>query len=114
STKARTQIDLGAGRVTDVALSSEGKFVAVGNLRRTARVWRVVDRTLVAVLRGHSQRVSHVSFHENGQQLLTASWDGSARIWDLSVISRPAKDLADEIHAAWRLKLEDVLETPFR
>ena len=109
-----TTIALGDGRVFDVALSRNAQYVAVGNLRRTARVWRVADRTLVATLRGHSNRVSHVSFNSSGDYLLTGSWDGSARLWDMRVLSRPAVELAAEVRADWGLTLEDALNTPFR
>ncbi len=110
----RTTIQMGDGLVYDVALSLGARYVAVGNLRRTARVWRVADRTLVAVLRGHSQRVSHVSFDRTGEQLLTASWDGTARLWDMRVLARPAAELAAEVQTAWGLSLRDALDTPFR
>ncbi len=37
---------------------------------------------LRAVLEGHTDRVSSSSFSPDGTRIITASWDGTARVWD--------------------------------
>ena len=34
------------------------------------------------ILRGHEKRVNSASFSPDGARLVTASWDGTARLWD--------------------------------
>jgi WD40 repeat protein len=47
--------------------------------------WRYVYRlchTELATLRGHGHHVTSVAFSPDGSRLLTASWDGMAKVWD--------------------------------
>ncbi len=46
------------------------------------RVWDVATGAVLAVLQGHSGRVADISFSPDGRSLLSASDDGSARLWD--------------------------------
>jgi len=107
-------IPLSAERIIDLALSPTGRYVATGELRGRARIWRVSDATLVGDLRGHERRVAGVSFAQDGMTLLTGSWDGSARLWDLSVLRRPVAELRAEILAAWPLTLQQAMRSPTR
>lgn len=47
-----------------------------------SRVWDVATRKEIAILRGHTSRVTTAQFSPDGKKLVTASWDGNARIWD--------------------------------
>ncbi|MER9018977.1 hypothetical protein [Mesorhizobium sp. M0898] len=38
-----------------------------------------------AIFQGHTERVSSIRFDHLGQRAVTASWDGTARIWDLGL-----------------------------
>ena len=49
---------------------------------RTARVWSASGAP-VAVLRGHTDSVAAAAINPTGTQAATASWDGTARTWDL-------------------------------
>jgi WD40 repeat protein/tRNA A-37 threonylcarbamoyl transferase component Bud32 len=49
---------------------------------RVARVYEVRTGKLVALLKGHADRVTTAVFSPDGRRLLTASFDGSARLWD--------------------------------
>ncbi|MEV7137416.1 nSTAND1 domain-containing NTPase [Streptomyces tauricus] len=81
--------------VNAVAYRADSRFLATGSNDDTARLWDVADphrpRTL-AVLTGHTDKVSDLAFGPEGSQgrvLATASWDGTARLWDLGDPRRP-------------------------
>ncbi len=72
-----------AGRL---AWSPDGGQLAVTSdtLRRgvyLARLWDVPSGQVVQVLRGHTGPISAIGYHPNGDRLLTASQDGTAREW---------------------------------
>jgi WD40 repeat protein len=48
------------------------------------RVWDTGTSASVCVLAGHTNSVTCVAFSSNGQQLISGSWDGTVRIWDVS------------------------------
>src|SRR5207244_4992605 len=49
----------------------------------TARLWRLSAREPALVLRGHEGGLTALAFSPDGQRLLTAAPDGTARIWDV-------------------------------
>jgi WD40 repeat protein len=70
----------GAGRV---AFSPGGRFVATAG-PETARIWDTLPARFgraLPVLRGHAGGISDVAFAPDGATVLTASDDGSARLW---------------------------------
>ena len=48
-----------------------------------ARIWDGATGTALGVLIGHKGAVSLVGFSPGGASVLTASWDGSVKIWDI-------------------------------
>ncbi|MGA7978965.1 MAG: WD40 repeat domain-containing protein, partial [Chromatiaceae bacterium] len=71
--------------VLDVALSADGRRVASASEDRWGRVLAVDgcggDSPQIADLVGHTDRVRSVRFSPRGDQLVTASIDGTARVW---------------------------------
>ncbi len=96
----RTYERIAVGGVTDVAISPDGARVAAGALDGRAFVWSAVDGRLLAVLPGHAERVVGVEFLPDGD-LVTVSWDHTARLWDLSVLDRDAAAIRAEVVAAF-------------
>ena len=47
-----------------------------------ARVWKVDTGALLIVLRGHRDVVTSAAFGRTGRNVVTASADGTARVWD--------------------------------
>ena len=47
----------------------------------------------LAVLRGHIDRIESISFAAGDRLLLSSSWDGSARLFDLSALERDPRSL---------------------
>lgn len=66
---------------TITSLTADDERVVAGLIDGTTRVWGR-DHRLQLVLHGHTERVSDVVL--DGEQLFTASWDGTARRWWLS------------------------------
>jgi len=94
--------------ILDIKLSADGRWLAAGDLDQTARVWAVDTGRLAAVLHGHAGRVSAVSFSQHGDLLVTASWDGSARLWGLDALQRSAAETLKIVESAWGLDLGSV------
>jgi WD40 repeat protein len=76
--------------LTCAVFSSDGEYVVTTCADGTARVWslRHADflsagqgRQTIAILRGHTAPVHHASFSPDGQLVVTASADGTARLW---------------------------------
>jgi hypothetical protein len=45
---------------------------------------RDLHSSKITLLKGHTERVSTIRFDRPGNRAITVSWDGTARIWDLS------------------------------
>jgi WD40 repeat protein len=67
------------------AWSPRGDLLAV-SLRNasTVEIWDVAERLPIATLEGHAQQINALGFHPNGNLVLTQSWDGTARLWNLA------------------------------
>src|SRR5204863_6498429 len=57
----------------------------------------VKNRRKVAVLEGHVEQVTALSFHSQGDLLASTSWDGGVRLWQPS----PARTLMRLPLAGW-------------
>jgi dipeptidyl aminopeptidase/acylaminoacyl peptidase len=69
------------GRVRSIAFSPDGSLIATGCDDSEVRLWDAASGELLRTLSGHDDRVYAVSFGRG--QLASASWDGSAIVWDL-------------------------------
>jgi hypothetical protein len=63
---------------------AEGNLVAVGGANGRVFLFHVPDQRLLAVLEGHAQNVVEVSFAPGGDHLLSESWDGTTRLWEVA------------------------------
>ena len=70
--------------VTDVNISSDGELIASASGDGTAHLWSSRAATSIAVLRGHSNEVTHALFSPKGDQVITTSRDRTLRQWRLS------------------------------
>lgn len=52
-------------------------------IETVVRVWDRVTGAGVALLTGHTNTIDSVRWSPDGQHLLTASWDGTIRLWDV-------------------------------
>lgn len=122
---ARSVLRGHSDKVTTLAFSPDDRFLVSGSDDGTARVWRRdgTGRPVVldghsdrvtgvalgadgtgepAVLPAHSQRVTSVAFSPDGARVLTASADGTARVWRADGSGAPVvlEGHDGELHAA--------------
>ncbi len=77
----------GSSDLKRLAFSPEGKWIATAGGDRTVHVWSVGSGEVVAVLRGHSDKIIGVSFSADGKWLASTGRqpnDGTIRIWNCS------------------------------
>ena len=68
--------------VGSLALSADGKSLAVGCRDKKIYVWDTHTGASRAVLEGHENNVVAVGFNHAGTLLASASWDNTFRLWD--------------------------------
>lgn len=78
-----------AGLTADVAWSADGTMIATATSqfgRRTVtpiNVWDAQTGRLIAELSGHTREAHTVQWNPDGQQLLSAAYDNTVRIWQV-------------------------------
>jgi WD40 repeat protein/serine/threonine protein kinase len=72
-----------------IDISPDGIYAATGSgalrppfIDTEIRIWHVSTGEIRHQLRGHSETVEGVAFSPNGQQLVSAGWDGLVILWD--------------------------------
>ena len=77
-----------------MALSGNGALLAAGTSTGEVRLWRVADRTLLAMLEGHTGPVFAVALSADGGLVASGGGDGTVRLWDPHTgIGRPLATL---------------------
>ncbi|XWS32328.1 hypothetical protein CRYUN_Cryun23aG0150200 [Craigia yunnanensis] len=74
-------------------ISPNGRFVAAAAFTADVKVWEIVyskdgsvkEVSKVMQLKGHKSAVTWLCFFPNSEQIITASKDGSIRIWNINV-----------------------------
>jgi WD40 repeat protein/serine/threonine protein kinase len=64
-----------------VAFSSDGHYLATGNINGAVQVWDATTRDLVGTLGTHSREIRRVVFSGDGRYLVSSS-DGIVMLWD--------------------------------
>jgi WD40 repeat protein len=71
--------------------------VVTGSIDRTARIWQTATGETVAQLVGHKAPVQRTSFSADGLRVLTASSDGTLRIWSVFPTTEALIEQANQI-----------------
>lgn len=73
------------GVVQSLAFSPDGSLLASGSSYQDSavRLWKSADGTLLRTLEGHTAGVEHLLFSPAGGYLVSASYDGSIRLWGI-------------------------------
>jgi COMPASS component SWD3 len=72
------------GEVTAIALTREGKILAIGSTDHRIHLYNLRTGKLFCTLAGHTQAVRSVEFSQDGQLLVSASQDCTIEIWHLA------------------------------
>lgn len=66
------------------SMSESGSNLATGSADGSCKLWALDNqKTPVAALVGHKDRISTVAFHPMGQHVATSSYDKTWRMWDI-------------------------------
>jgi hypothetical protein len=107
------------GDVTSVAFHPQGTLVATASDDRTARIWDITHlaqdssvqppkaKAVGQPLR-HQRPVTQVSFSQDGSLVLTASEDGSARLWD----AETGEAVTNELKRQWPIRAAAFVHSP--
>jgi len=104
----RWRAEYPGGRILDVAISGDGRWVAAGGTDHQARLWDATG-ALRAVFAAHAERVASVDFRADGNLLATGSWDGTARLWNLEILAEDPVAVDAAAPATWGLSLAQAL-----
>ena len=100
-----TVVGTAVGRVVALAMSRDGRFVAVASRDTTARVWEPDRAAAPILLTGRRDDVFGIDFSPDGALVVTTGADRTARVWDgptgEELLAVPA-DVGGELPAAPR------------
>jgi WD40 repeat protein len=78
---------LGEKLVSSSAFSADGRFIVSGSHHPAAcQIWDASTYQSIVQFVGHSDNVHSVAFFPDGKQIMSASWDGTIRVWDLEML----------------------------
>jgi len=83
--KKLTVLDLTNSSSFSTTYTPNGLYLVTGRLGKTLDLWEPDSKTIVRTFVGHTDAVSSISFSPVDKNLmLTSSWDGTIRIWDIT------------------------------
>jgi len=62
------------------------RFLASGSLDAVCQIWDASTHQTIIQLLGHRGDVHSVSFFPDGKQIISASKDGTIRVWDVELL----------------------------
>ncbi|MCV6637831.1 hypothetical protein [Candidatus Albibeggiatoa sp. nov. NOAA] len=66
-----------------VAVSPQGKYVVIGFLDGTLRLYNLDNMQIVQEVKAHQQRIRNIKFNKKGNLIAIASFDKQISIWEL-------------------------------
>lgn len=71
------------GYVSRARFSPDQQMLALETSEFDIQIWNANDWTLLQTLYGHTGPLPYLEWSPNSELLVTSSWDGSTRIWDV-------------------------------
>ena len=69
--------------IASMALSPDGRYLAVGSFSGQIRVWCVADRRVLSAWQGHSRMAWALAFSPDNTTLASGGYDGKVMLWDV-------------------------------
>jgi len=82
-TSEKKIVPTSTGPITTLALSPDGRTVAIARANKIVLL-NTVTRETIQTLAGHGSEIKHLAFAADGRTLATASEDGTIQTWDLA------------------------------
>ena len=67
----------------DMAFSPDSQLLAVAMFAGNLQVFDLTTETMLFDLKGHTSTVFRLSFNHTGTELISVSFDGTVRVWDM-------------------------------
>jgi len=97
-----------------IALSADGKLLALGGKDNTILLWEMLTGREVHRLEGHQGPVRSLAFAPDGRSLLSSSADITALIWDLAPQGEKVDLSAEGLRGLWNRLAGDESATAYR
>jgi WD40 repeat protein len=72
------------GGIINLAISPDGTLLAAIDTNNTVCLWRIADGKQLWIGRGHLSWIWSIAFSPNAEWIITAGFDATIRIWDVS------------------------------
>jgi WD40 repeat protein len=95
-------IDLDNQSAYTISYTPDGLYLVVGQLNNTLSLIEPDSKKTVRTFVGHTGIISSIRFGKDRNQLVTSSWDGTTRSWELStgMMLQKFKSTQGKVHAA--------------
>jgi WD40 repeat protein/energy-coupling factor transporter ATP-binding protein EcfA2 len=86
-----------------VTFGKNGQWLAAGDDIGTIRIWNTSEKKQIGTLKGQKARINDIQFSKDARYLATASFDASARLYNMENLNEQPLELKDHDSWAWSL-----------
>ena len=89
--------------VFSFSFSADGRLLASGSYYTSCKIWDASIPQSIVRLIGHMGEISDVAFFPDGKQIMSASEDGTIRVWDVELLEDRGKMDRWQMYGSWIL-----------